>query len=95
MGSGPRGSGVTITKAEAFTPSDESPQERALRERKERRARIDAHQAADRAFQAEQAARFKKEAPHEDKMLREPSVEDKAGSEEHEGPKGTQEDADS
>lgn len=76
MGTGPSGSGVTISKPEQGAPR-ETYAERELRLRIERRQRLDAHQAAQQAFLAERAAGgVKMEAPHEDKALP-PPPEDK------------------
>lgn len=56
MGTGPEGSGVTITPAAKFEDDGLSPEQRGLKQRRERRARLDAHHAADVAFQCGEKA---------------------------------------
>ncbi|GMV06727.1 MAG: hypothetical protein AMXMBFR53_30020 [Gemmatimonadota bacterium] len=79
MGTGPNGSGVTITPASQV--QRETRQERDLRLRREYAERMQSHYAAQDAFAAQGGASdvaLKKAAPHENKAL--------AGPPENKGP---------
>lgn len=68
MGTGPDGSGVTISKPDPNAPR-ETYAERQLRERVERRRRLEAHQEEQREFLAAQGAKMQPAGHYEDKAL--------------------------